>query len=190
MVLRRLGQLSAVIGWLLLVESSAWSAGVPLGHRAIYLLDAGQKEHRIGTVSFSQPTDSGAVAYTLNVETEHFSDHFLSMKEMKCLEGKELMCRIPYPYDNPRTVTASDLRWLEHDLLFMFKKPTEFGANFWNGIYYRMTVTDDAILGEAHAVDLNNLAAPPDDLTVPPFGEYDVTGINLKSRWLPTLIIR
>lgn len=170
--------------------SLAWSAEPPLGDHTVYLIDSGGAEHHIGTVSFARASGVDKTHYEFHLDTSRFNDHFLSMKEMKCLEGKELMCFIPYPYANPQTVTGSDLRWLEHDLLFMFKLPTEFGANFWNGVYYKMTVADDAIHGEARAVDLNQLAAPPDDLTKPPYGEYDVSEIELEKRWLPRLIIR
>ncbi|MGB1092733.1 MAG: hypothetical protein ACPGYX_11455, partial [Oceanobacter sp.] len=119
-----------------------------------------------------------------------FKDFFLSMKEMKCLEGPELMCHLAYPYDQPRTVSADDMSWLAHDLLFMFKQPGEFGANFWNGIYYDMRIENGEIRGTAQAVDLNQLASPPDDLTVPPFGEWDRDELDPKNRWLPYLLIR
>ena len=112
------------------------------------------------------------------------------MKELKCLEGKELWCRIPYPYANPQTISASDLRWLEHDLLFLFKRANEFGANFWNGIYYQLQLEDDSLRGTARAVDLNRLASPPADQAVPPIGEYDSDEIEPGQRWLPGIIIR
>ena len=143
----------------------AQAASLPTGQREVILLDAAGAEYPVGTITFA-PAGGDQVSYQLAVDYRRFKDFFLSMKEMKCLEGKEVWCHIPYPYDNPRTVSATDLRWLEHDLLFMFKRPGEFGANFWNGMYYRLSVEDGQIRGLAHAVDLNRLAAPPDDLTL------------------------
>lgn len=113
-----------------------------------------------------------------------------ALKEMKCLEGKEVWCFIPYPYEHPKTVSASNLRWLEHDLLFMFKALNAFGANLWNGIYYDMAVEDGLIRGKAKAVDLNYIAGPPDDLSVPPYGEFDIGEVEASVRRLPFIEIR
>ncbi len=190
MRLATLARHAAAVTLLLWQMPIASAASLPLGDRSIYLLDNQGSEHRIGRVELQQQAGSDLVAYQLEVDTGRFADHFLSMKEMKCLEGPEHMCFLPYPYDNPHTLSETDLRWLEHDLLFMFKPPSQFGANFWNGVYYRMTVTDGGIEGEARAVDLNQLAAPPDDLTQPPFGIHDINETELEQRWLPRLIIR
>jgi hypothetical protein len=170
-----------------LVATTA-SADVLNGHKQIFLIDKKQHEILIGSVTFT-PSD-GPVQYSLHMAHEHFKDFFLSMKEMKCLEGPELMCHLAYPYQQPNTVTSSDLSWLSHDLLFMFKKKTEFGANFWNGIYYDMRVDGEVIRGEAQAVDLNLLASPPDDLTTPPVNEAERDEIDPTLRWLPNLVIR
>ncbi len=129
-------------------------------------------------------------SYRLILDHHRFRDHFLSMKELKCLEGPELWCYIPYPYDNPRTLSPTDLRWLEHDLLFLFKRRGEFGADFWNGIYYRLTLVDGEIQGEARALDLNLLASPPDQTLLPPISDADLDEADLLKRWLPKLSIR
>ena len=100
------------------------------------------------------------------------------------------MCHLAYPYDQPRTVTEQELGWLSHDLLFMYKQPAEFGANFWNGVYYQLRIEDGVIKGNAQAVDLNMLASPPDDLSVLPFGEWDREELEPKNRWLPFIEIR
>jgi len=75
-------------------------------------------------------------------------------------------------------------------MLFMFKKKEDFGANFWNGIYYNIRVEDGVIKGQAEAVDLNLLASPPDDLTVPPMNEGERDEIDRAKRWLPDIVIR
>lgn len=165
------------------------AAGLSEGSRQIYLLQKDGTEQSIGELVFSA-TPAGAFSYKMTLDHHLFKDYFLSMKEMKCLEGPELWCFIPYPYEQPRTVTADDLRWLEHDLLFMFKKPEAFGANFWNGIYYKMELTDEGIRGTAKALDLNLLASPPDDLSQPPVGEYDIDTADLEKHWLPFIEIR
>ena len=79
---------------------------------------------------------------------------------------------------------------LSHDLLFMYKQPAEFGANFWNGVYYQLRIEDGVIKGNAQAVDLNMLASPPDDLSILPFGEWDREELEPKNRWLPFIEIR
>tara|TARA_A200000159_G_scaffold60189_1_gene55765 strand:+ start:1932 stop:2498 length:567 start_codon:yes stop_codon:yes gene_type:complete len=158
------------------------------GEKRIILKGNKGEQLDIGRVNFT-PGAKG-IHYTLTIDHDHFTDYFLSMKEMKCLEGPELWCHLPYPYDQPRTVTTDDFSWLAHDLLFMYKKKGEFGANFWNGIYYKMSLQDDRITGMAQAVDLNQLAAPPDDLTTPPFGEFERTDIEPQPRFLPFVEIR
>jgi hypothetical protein len=165
------------------------STAIPLGDKEIYLKDNDGAERLIGTISFSDGGHDTA-QYDLHMETERFKDFFLSMKEMKCLEGKEIWCFIPYPYEHPDTVSADDLRWLEHDLLFMYKALNAFGADLWNGVYYNLAVEDGVIRGSARAVDLNYIAGPPDDLSVPPYGKFDIGDLETSSRWLPFIEIR
>ncbi|WP_432696135.1 hypothetical protein ACQUQP_16540 [Marinobacterium sp. YM272] len=159
------------------------------GERQIYLIDRQGMEQAIGSISIE--ADGASYHYRIDLDLSRFKDHFLSMKEMKCLEGPELWCYVPYPYDNPRRIAADDLQWLEHDLLFLFKEADTFGARLWNGIYYSLDVSEDgAIRGEARALDLNLIASPPDDLRLPPIGQYDISDFKLESRWLPDIEIR
>ena len=159
------------------------------GNKQIFLIDKKGKAVQIGHIVFNRTGEH--VTYQLHMDHQgKFKDYFLSMKEMKCLEGPELMCHLPYPYSQPRTVTAADMSWLSHDLLFMFKQPAEFGANFWNGVFYELQVDGEKIRGKARAVDLNHLASPPADLAIPPFGEAERDDIEIASRWLPYLEIR
>ena len=158
------------------------------GKKQVIMLDKKNNELLIGTIDFKKVGDKSK--YSLHLDHAKFQDYFLSMKEMKCLEGPELMCQLPYPYKQPNTVTADDFSWLSHDLLFMFKKKEDFGANFWNGIYFDMRIEDGVIKGEAQAVDLNVLAAPPEDLSIPPMGEAERDELDLSKRWLPRLVIK
>ncbi len=97
---------------------------------------------------------------------------------------------MPYPYASPGFVTGEDFSWLEHGLLFFFKMPSEFGANLWNGVYYVLNQTDEGLTGTPHAVDLNHIAAPPEDTAVAPFGSAERHEIPEGSRVFETLTIR
>ncbi|MDO6564175.1 hypothetical protein Q4488_12345 [Amphritea sp. 1_MG-2023] len=169
--------------------ASGWASSLSQGEKGIYLQQIDGTEKRIGGVVF-HALDDDQFAYQITLDEHLFKDYFLSMKEMKCLEGPELWCFIPYPYAQPRIISDNDFRWLEHDLLFMFKRPEAFGANFWHGIYYKLQLTDNRLSGIAQALDLNLLAAPPADLSVPPIGEFDIETADLSKRWLPYLEIR
>ncbi len=158
------------------------------GNKEVFLVDKQGNHSSIGSISFQQSGEERQ--YELHLDHSKFTDYFLSMKEMKCLEGPELWCHIPYPYKQPHYVGESDLRHLEHDLLFMFKRKEEFGVNFWNGVYYRMHIENGIILGEARAVDLNLLASPPDNLEQPPISNAELDDIDRDKRWLPILEIR
>lgn len=143
----------------------------------------------IGTITFRP--EGARVGFSVQLDYGRFKDFFLSMKEFKCLEGREeIQCHLPYPYANPSTVTAGDLAWLEHSLLFLYKLPTDFGARLWNGLYYRMVITENGIVGTPQAIDLNLISAPPNDTAVVPFGPAERTEIVPGSRWIKMLTIR
>lgn len=143
----------------------------------------------IGTVSFEPK--GNLQMFALHLDHSRFKDFFLSMKEFKCLESpQEIQCHVPYPYANPATVSVDDLRWLEHALLFLFKAPKDFGAKLWNGLYYRMEITSEGIVGTPEAVDLNLIGAPADDPSVPPYTIQDRSRIDPQSRWFSRLTIR
>ncbi|WP_067868508.1 hypothetical protein [Neptuniibacter marinus] len=159
-----------------------------IGKKQVLLVDKKGQEVLVGDITFSPEGEHSR--YKLHMNHDKFKDFFLSMKEMKCLEGPELWCHLAYPYQQPHKVSSGDMSWLSHDLLFMFKKKKDFGANFWNGIYYDMRIDGESIRGEAQAIDLNVLASPPDDLNTPPIGIGERDEIDRNQRWLPDLIIR
>lgn len=148
---------------------------------------------KLGTVKFepvSADKGEGKYRFTLAMDHARFNDHFLSMKEFKCVEGpRELMCHVPYPYKQPATVSAKDLAWLEHSLMFLFKLPNEFGAKLWNGMYFQFTLTDKGLVGKPQAIDLNMISAPPDKLDVPPYRPAMRDDISPGSRWVSSLTI-
>ncbi len=156
--------------------------------RTISLLDKNNVKYEIGKIEFFDKNNTEHL-FKIRIKYEKFKDFFLSMKEMKCLEGPELWCLIPYPHANPKTLSREHLAWLEHELLFMFKDKQSFGANFWNGIYYRLEWHEGVLTGDAYYVDLNKLASPPDDLATPPLGYYDLDRVDQNMRWLPQMIV-
>jgi len=179
----RMLALGALVG--LSCPALAWELD---GTQTITLEGRDGVEIPIGSVSFRP--EGARTAFVLHLDHARFKDFFLSMREFKCLEGPEVFCHVPYPHRNPATVTRSVLAWLEHALLFLHKSPAEFGARLWNGVYYRMHVTPDGIVGIARAVDLNYIGAPQDDAGVPPYQSADTSDIDPASRWLGRLKIR
>ena len=175
--------LAAIMGFS--SPSFAWEL---VGTKTISLRSREGDRIPLGTVTFLP--EAGKTTFTLALEPERFKDFFLSMKEFKCLESaQEIQCHVPYPYPNPATASADNLVWLEHSLLFFYKAPRDFGARLWNGIYYRMQITDQGIIGTPQAVDLVQMGAPPVDPSIPPFGKEGRTDIVPETRWFYRLTI-
>ena len=118
----------------------------------------------IGSVTFT-PQGAGA-SFKIAFDDKQFRQYFLSMREFKCVEGEELFCHVPYPYQNPDQVTAKDLSWLEHALIFFYKRPNDYGANMANGLIYTLKLTPQGLVGTPQSIDLNEIAIPPDDRAV------------------------
>jgi hypothetical protein len=143
----------------------------------------------LGTVDFA-PAPNGTTQFKLSIDHKKLTDHFLSMREFKCLQGtNELTCYVPYPYANPRTIQGQDYSWLEHSLLFFYKAPRDFGAKLWNGLYFEFRPQGTALVGTPKAVDLDQISAPPADLAVPPFGPDARHDIPTNARWVRALVI-
>jgi hypothetical protein len=144
----------------------------------------------LGKVEF-MPQANGSTAFKLSMDYDTFTDHFLSMKEFKCLESAdEVLCHVPYPYKNPGTVRDKDYAWLEHNLLFLFKQPRDFGAKLWNGLYYRLERDELGLVGLPQAVDLNLISAPPDDLQTPTYNKALRDDVASGNHWIERLVIR
>lgn len=150
---------------------------------------------QLGVVQF-QPADGnkneppGSLRFSIRWTHGALTDYFLSMREFKCLgAATEVTCHVPYPYPQPGTLTPTDLRWLEHSLLFLYKRPADHGAKLWNGLIYAFTVTPDALVGIPQAVDLNRISAPPERLDQPPFTPADRDELAPGTRWLAELRI-
>lgn len=159
------------------------------GNKALIAVTRDGARTRIGSVSFV-PAVAGSASFRVQMDFSVMGDYFLSMKEFKCLPSAvEVTCHVAYPYRQPGTASATDLAWLEHSLLFLYKQPTDFGAKLWNGLIYRFNVTPTALVGRAQAVDLNLVSAPPDNLDSPPYGPMDRNDVAPGERWLSELRI-
>ena len=177
--------------------AAAWEMS---GTKQITLRTKAGETIPIGTVTFASRADEtsdgqaegtpGGTRFAVDLDLKPFRDFFLSMREFKCLEGPELQCYVPYPYATPKTADAKNLAWLEHSLIFFYKAPADYGAKLANGLYYAMTIGEDGIVGTPQSIDLNAIAAPPDDLSIPPFGEPERSEVTPGSRWIESLRIR
>lgn len=166
--------------------ASAWELS---GSRQILLHTRDHQTRPLGSVEF-QPLAGGGAQFEIKLDRSQLQDHFLSMHGFKCVDGPdEIFCHVPYPYPHPATVTASDLRWLEHSLLFLYKTPNEFGAKLWNGVYFQMQIGAHGIVGTPQSVDLNEISAPPDHPETPPYSPDRRTDIAPDTRWITQLTI-
>lgn len=167
--------------------ASAWELS---GTKTLSAVTREQTLIPIGQVVFT-PGANGTTAFTLTMDHGRFNDHFLSMKEFKCLEGgDEVLCHVPYPYKNPATVSDTDFAWLEHHLLFLYKQPRDFGAKLWNGLYFRLARDEAGLVGLPQAVDLNLISAPPDNLNTPPYDAAQRDDVPPGAHWIERLVIR
>ncbi len=154
------------------------------GDKAI-LLSGAAGEVRLGSVHFAADG-----SYSLSLDDSLFSDHFLSMRPFKCMQGpQDMWCHLPYPYEKAERLDGDDLHALEYDLLFIHRKSSDYGIDAWNGLYYALRRDGDGLIGELHEVDLNVLAAPP-ETDAPPITRVDLTAADPDRHWLPQLEIR
>jgi hypothetical protein len=159
------------------------------GPKALVLHGRDGTRHAIGQVLFT-PQPDGAVRFAVKPDHAALKDYFLSMREFKCLDGRgEVLCHVPYPYPQPGTVAPGHLAWLEHALLFMFKKPDEFGAKLWNGVYWQLQATPQGLVGRPQAVDLNLIGAPPARTDLPPYKPALRDDMPEAARWFNRLTI-
>ena len=160
------------------------------GEKALLASTPDRARIRIGTVRFLPLASSADAKFEIRLDTSVMTDHFLSMREFKCLPGgTEISCFVPYPHAHPGVVSAGKLAWLEHNLLFLYKRPTDFGAKLWNGVIFKFTEQGQALVGHPQAIDLNRISAPPDSATEPPYGPGERDDFPPSTRWLQELRI-
>lgn len=168
--------------------SNAWAWELQ-GVKSITATTRDNQRITLGSVRF-EPRGDGTVSFTVTLEPSRFTDHFLSMKEFKCLDGPgEVVCHVPYPHAQPGTVTPDDLAWLEHNLLFLYQLPTDFGAKLWNGLYFQLERSEQGLRGRPQAIDLNYISAPPDTPEQPPYQPAQRDEIAPGVRWIESLAI-
>lgn len=179
------------VAWLPTAEAFDFSGDKALVAR---FRDGGQLP--LGRVFFTPaptPTpgrEPQAATFKVVLDTTALTDHFLSMREFKCLPGgTEITCVVPYPYVHPGIAGPGQLAWLEHNLLFLFKQPADFGAKLWNGVIFKFTETPSALVGRPQAVDLNAVSAPPERLDEPPYTDAERTDFPAGARWVTELRI-
>ena len=184
---KRIFQLAAIV---VCVTSQSWAAGFDLeGSKQLFAVTRDGTRLAIGQVQFTRMS-TDVTQFKLKVESPLLVDHFLSMKEFKCLDGaSEVTCHVPYPYRNPQTITAGNLVWLEHSLLFLFKQPRDFGAKLWNGSYYRFEVVGQRLIGKPQAIDLNHISAPSDTPNIAPYTPDLRVDAAPGARWIDHLLI-
>lgn len=170
------------------ILSGAASAWELAGTHTIFLHSREGAAIPLGSVSFQPQNDR--YVFSLQLDRTRFKDFFLSMREFKCLESvNEVQCHVPYPYASPGSVTPRDFAWLEHALLFFYKTPRDFGARLWNGLYYRLQLTEQGLVGTPQAIDLDSISAPPEDPSIPPFDAAMRSDIDAQARAFPRLTI-
>lgn len=173
----------------LVLPAEALAAFEFSGSKTLFAVTGDGGRTPIGTVEFS-PAAAGSYGFKISMKPEAFTDHFLSMREFKCLPGpKEISCHVPYPYPHPATVTRAGLAWLEHSLLFLHKSPAEFGAKLSNGLYYEFSEQGAALVGRPQAIDLNEISAPPRNADEPPFRKALRHEVPAESRGVRELVI-
>lgn len=148
------------IALMLAATTACLASALPNGEKSIYLIAADQQKLKIGTVLFQAAGE--ASSFEVKLDAPQFSIEFLSMRPFSCLrDEKEMWCHLPYPYDMKGRVTAGDLTDLEYSLLFLFKRPQEFGIDAFKGLYFKLTASPAGINGVLHEADLSVLASPP-----------------------------
>lgn len=159
-------------------------ASPPDGVRGVFLKQTDGTRIRIATLVI----DDGDYAVTM--EEGPFTDHFLSMRPFRCLEGLDKhWCHVPYPYDIRRELPGGELTDLEYDFLFLWKRATDYGINMWNGVYYVLAEEDGRLIGRMHEMDMDILSAPPAPGNLRPVQESDLTEADPDSHWLPVMVI-
>ncbi|MEP1535799.1 MAG: hypothetical protein ABJQ34_20645 [Paracoccaceae bacterium] len=153
--------------------------------RSVFVEDINGAQIEIAQLNLDE--DGG---YQVEMAEEPFTDHFLSMRPFKCLEGPaKNWCHVPYPYEIKRNVT-DDLTDVEYDFLFVWKGSADYGINMWNGVYYKLTEESGQWTGELHEMDMDTLSAPPPAGELRPLAAKDLHPSDPESHWLPRLVIK
>ncbi|RKZ48624.1 MAG: hypothetical protein DRQ58_04050 [Gammaproteobacteria bacterium] len=147
-----------------------------------------QESVDIGQVIFTANNEGYSYQFTL--DEENFEKQFLSMRPFDCIQKPKMMvCHLPYPYQNNKFISADDMADLEYELMFLHKYPGAYGIDPWNGIYYKLQLTDKGIEGVLHDVDMKVLTAPPDEGNLRPLTHKMLYQANPAKHWFYTVTI-
>ena len=70
--------------------------------RLVYLQDGEGTRIQIACLQIAQDG-----AYSVSMDETSFTDHFLSMRPFRCLEGSQKnWCHVPYPYEINRNISV------------------------------------------------------------------------------------
>jgi hypothetical protein len=161
-------------------------AAEPTAYRVLLQNEDASLRYEVATLTI----EPDGKRYQLSMNDQAFGDYFLSMRPFKCMDdGSDMLCHLPYPYPLKREISATNLVALEHEFLFIRRRPTDYGIDPWNGLYYRLQRSGDGFVGRAYEVDLNILAAPPQG-DVLPLVEAEMSEGDVARLWLPRLVIQ
>lgn len=180
--------LSAIM--VLAFSLNAQLANANSSEKTITLIGKDGSKLQVAKIIFKKE-EANEQSFEIKWDDSKFSEHFLSMRPFKCIDGPQTFCRLEYPYKTRNRITNTDLQDLEYALLFLHKNQQEYGINFWNGVYYRLKKeANGSISGSVWETDMNELASPPETEFGRPIGGSDlVEGAEGKHRF-PKLIIQ
>jgi len=155
------------------------------------VLSNGQGERVVvGKVSF-KPLPEGRAEFLLTM-SESLEEYFLAMRPFRCLTGpRQRLCHFPVARE-PAIVSKDDLVPLEYALMFMRTAPGALHVNAFNGVFYRLQLTGDAITGRLYELDMDPFITPdsvPLERRQRPVREQDLTLGDAEGHWLPFLRI-
>jgi hypothetical protein len=163
---------------MLIAITPTLAASLPSGQKTITLVTASGERLALGKATFTPDGDGAKIVVKL--DSSLLGEEFLSMRPFNCLpDPKEMWCHLAYPYGIRNRVTADDLTDLEYALLFLFKPPTGYGIDAWNGLYFELALgADGAITGELRETDLNVLAVTPEGEFPRPIARAALTKVD------------
>lgn len=160
------------------------------GRRGVWLGNAEGERQRIGSVEFT-PAGGGKTRFALRMDAS-LEEYFLAMRPFRCLTGpRQRLCHFPVEREAP-LISADDLVPLEYALLFMRTAPRSLHIDPFNGLYYRMRLTDRGIVGQVHDVDMDPFITPdsvPVERRQRPIRAAELAPGDPRSHWLPILTI-
>ena len=156
--------------------------------KTITLIEKDGTRLPIGTLTLTKNAKGHAINVTM--DDSKYGEFFLNMAPFKCIEGSIMYCHLPYPYKTHKTITATDLMDLEYELLFVKKLASEYGIDFWHGVYYRLKQTPDGtFIGKVYETDMNELMAPPEKDYDRPIGGADLSEAGIGQHRFPKIEI-